>query len=130
MAPSNADDLGGPEASNLNGLRVLVVEDSWPVGSALKRLLETLGADVTGLVATMADAVHSISERPIDVAVVDINLRGGELAYDLIDQLHDQGILTVVVTGYDDLPSRQGKFAAVLRKPVQMHELLRSLRRQ
>ncbi len=122
------DDLSGPGGSNLNGLRVLVIEDSWPVGAALKRLFETLGAEVAGPVATTAEAARAISERPIDVAVVDINLRGGELAYDLIDQLHDQGIRTVVLTGYDDPPLRQGKVAAVLRKPVQADELLRSLR--
>ncbi len=79
-------------------------------------------------VATTAHAVRLISERPIDVAVVDINLRGGELAYDLIDQLHDRGIRTVVLTGYDDLQLGLRKVAAVLRKPVQPDVLLRSLR--
>ena len=52
------------------------------------------------------------------MALVGINLRGGELAYDLIDQLHDQGIRIVVLTGYADVPLKQGKVAAVLQKPV------------
>jgi len=62
------------------------------------------------------------------VALVGINLRGGELAYDLIDQLHDQGIRIVVLTGYADVPLKQGKVAAVLQKPVRENLLLRSLR--
>jgi hypothetical protein len=62
------------------------------------------------------------------VALVGINLRGGELAYDLIDQLHDQGIRIVVLTGYAVVLLKQGKVAAVLQKPVRENLLLRSLR--
>jgi CheY-like chemotaxis protein len=127
MTSSNADDLP-PGASNLNGLRVLVVEDSWQVSTSLKRLLEACGADVAGPVATVSDAARLVSERPIDVALVDINLRGGELAYDLIDQLHAQGIRIVVVTGYADVSIDEKKVAAVLQKPVSGPRLLQSLR--
>jgi DNA-binding NtrC family response regulator len=128
MTSLNAHDLPEPGARNLDGLRVLIVEDSWQVGAALKRLLETCGADVAGPVATTADAARSISERTIDVALVDINLRGGELAYDLIDQLHIQGIRIVVMTGYANVPLKQGTVAAFLQKPVSAHLLFRSLR--
>jgi CheY-like chemotaxis protein len=117
-----------PESAHLHGLRVLVVEDSWQVSAALKRLLEAWGADVAGPVATVADAARLVSERTPDVALVDINLRGGELAYDLIDQLHDQGIRIVVVTGYADVSIDEKKVAAVLQKPVSVPRLLQSLR--
>jgi DNA-binding NtrC family response regulator len=122
------NELPKAEPVNLKGLRVLVVEDSWQVSAALKRLLEAWEADVAGPVATAADTVRLISERTIDVAVVDINLRGGELAYDLIDQLHDQGIRIVVVTGYADVSIDEKKVAAVLQKPVNGPRLLQSLR--
>src|SRR5689334_1319936 len=89
MISSNAPSL--PEPGLLSGLSVLIVEDSWQVGAAVKRLLQSCGADVAGPAATAADAARLVSERTIDVALVDINLRGGELAYGLIDQLHDQG---------------------------------------
>ena len=62
------------------------------------------------------------------MALVGINLRGGELAYDLIDQLHDQGIRIVVLTGYADVLLKQGKVAAVLQKTVRENLLVRSLR--
>jgi CheY-like chemotaxis protein len=128
LTSSNADDLLRAGASNLNGLRVLVVEDSWQVSAALKGLLEAWGADVAGPVATVADAARLVSERRIDVALVDINLRGGELAYDLIDQLHGQGIRIVVVTGYADVSIDEKKVAAVLQKPISGPLLLQSLR--
>ena len=46
-------------------------------------------------VATTADAVRLIAEQAPDVALVDLNLRGGGLAHDLIDRLHGQGIRVV-----------------------------------
>ena len=81
---------------------VLVVEDSWQVGTGLKMLLESWGADVIGPAATTADAERMVSERRPDVALVDINLRGGERSHGLIDRLYDQGIRVVVITGYAD----------------------------
>jgi hypothetical protein len=36
----------GAELLDLTGVRILLVEDSWPVGVALKSLLRALGADV------------------------------------------------------------------------------------
>ena len=128
MTTANVRELPEPAPVNLNGLRVLVVEDSWQVGAALKRLLESCGADVAGPVATTADAARLVSERTVDVALVDINLRGGELAYDLINHLHAQGIRIVVVTGYADVSLDQEKIAAVLQKPISTPLLLRSLR--
>src|SRR5689334_11805032 len=84
----------------LSGLYVLIVEDSWDVGTGLKMLLESWGADVAGPAATTAEARQMISERTPDVALVDINLRDGEQSYCLINQLHDQGIRIVVISGY------------------------------
>ncbi len=83
---------------------------------------------MAGPVATTAEAARAISERTIDVAVVDINLQGGELAYKLIDQLHDRGIRIVVLTGYADVCVGQGKVAAILQKPVRTPLLVQSLR--
>jgi len=128
MTSTNAHDLPETGASNVNGLRVLLVEDSWQVAAALKLSLEASGAEVVGPAATAGDPARLISERTIDVAVGDLLLRGGEPAYGLIDHLHDQGIRIVVLTGYADLPLNLGKVAAVLQKPVQEPELLRSLR--
>ena len=114
--------------SDLIGLRVLVVEDSWSIGTAVKRLLQAWGADVAGPVATTADAVRLIAEQAPDVALVDLNLRGGELAHDLIDRLHGQGIRVVVMSGYADVLLPSGKAVIILEKPVSGAQLLAILR--
>ena len=114
--------------SDLDGLVVLVVEDSWQVGTGLKMLLEAWGAEVVGPVATTTDAVRLISERTPDVALVDINLRGGERSYELIDRLYDRGIRIVVISGYVDVSPARGKAAAILQKPMRENLLFESLR--
>jgi len=112
----------------LSGLCVLIVEDSWDVGTGLKMLLESWGADVAGPAATTADAVLLVRERTPDVALVDIHLRDGEQSYCLINQLHDQGIRVVVISGYADVSPAVGKAAVILQKPLREDVLLASIR--
>ena len=128
MTSSPVCDPPGTGSSVLNGLWILIVEDSWDVGTGLKMLLESWGADVVGPAATTADAARLVSERTPDVALVDIHLRDGELSYCLINRLHDQGIRVVVITGYADVSPAVGKVAAILRKPVREDVLLASIR--
>jgi CheY-like chemotaxis protein len=80
---------------DLTGVRILVVEDSWQIGMAFTRLLKALGAEVLGPVATSVDAQRLACEQPPHAALVDFNLRGGELAGALIEQLQQQGIHAV-----------------------------------
>jgi ActR/RegA family two-component response regulator len=116
--------------SDLGGLRVLVVEDSWHVSTGLKALLEARGATVDGPVATTADAMRLVSERTPDVAVVDISLRDGEPSYELIARLQDRGIRIVVLTGYGDVLLRKDKATVVLQKPARDEVLIASLRKR
>ena len=112
MTPSNVADPPDAGSAELNGLCVLVVEDSWDVGTGLKMLLESWGADIVGPAATTADALRLVSERRPDLALVDINLRDGEQSYGLISRLHDQGHRIVVISGYADVSPAHGKVVA------------------
>jgi len=129
MAPesqmgSSAHEPSASGSSDLKGARILLVEDSWHVGNAIKRLLRTLGADVAGPAATIADAERLVAERIPDVAIVDINLRDGERANHLIDRLHEQRIPVVVITGYTEVALPPGKVEAILQKPVSEEKFL------
>ena len=112
----------------LDGLSILVVEDSWQVGIALKDLLRSMGTTVVGPAASTADAERLLSEDRPDAVIVDINLRGGELAYGLIDRLHDQGIPIIVTSAYENIPQASGKVAAFLQKPIREEQLVETLR--
>jgi DNA-binding NtrC family response regulator len=129
MTSSNDHDppgMGSPD--DLKGLGILLVEDSWHVGIAMKNLLQLMGANVAGPAATMAEAEHLMSEHAPDVAIVDVSLRGGERAHGLIDRLHDQGVRVIVISGYAELPLATGKAVAILQKPVSEAQLLATLR--
>ncbi|HET7847735.1 MAG TPA: response regulator [Pseudolabrys sp.] len=123
----NGDNDTSEALPTLTGLRVLLVEDVWQVGVALKRLLQGFNAKVDGPVATTADAERLISEHVPDAAVVDINLRQGEQSYDLIDRLVDQGVPVIVISGYSDLRRVTAK-AHTLDKPVSQEKLIALLR--
>jgi DNA-binding NtrC family response regulator len=128
MTSSNAHDPAEADTSDLKGVRVLLVEDSWHLGVAMKNLLRVLGADVAGPVATTAEAERLIAERAPDVALVDFNLRDGERADGLIDRLNDRGVRVIVTSGYAVLPGVSDKVAAFLQKPIAESKLLAALR--
>ena len=107
----------------LKGMRILVVEDSWHVAQALKSLLENLGCDVAGPVASTADAERLLAAGGLDAAVVDINLKG-EKAYGLIESLGQRGIKVIVATGYAAPQISTTNVAAILPKPFKSGALL------
>jgi DNA-binding NtrC family response regulator len=123
----SGDETSGAESLNLRGMRVLLVEDSWQLGMALKSLLRSLDAEVDGPVATTADAERLISEHIPDAAVIDINLRQGERSYGLIDRLIGLDVPVIVTSGYSDLPMVPAK-AHILEKPISEERLIAILR--
>jgi len=123
----NGDETPGAESPNLRGMRVLLVEDSWQLGMALKSLLRSFDAEVDGPVATTADAERLISEHIPDAAIIDINLRQGERSYGLIDRLIGLDVPVIVTSGYSDLPMVPAK-AHILEKPISEERLIAILR--
>jgi CheY-like chemotaxis protein len=124
----NAGGAEKPSCSELKGVQVLVVEDNWHVANSLKLFLETNGMEVSGPAATTTDARRLAAAQNPDLAVVDLNLKG-EMAYALIDQLHDQGVPIVVISGYAVLRSLTDKVVVVLQKPFNPTELLAAIHR-
>ena len=81
---------------------------------------------VSGPAATTADAKRLVAAQVPAVAVVDVNLKR-EMACGLIDDLHEQGVRVVVVSGYAVPPVSVDKVAAILQKPFSATELLTAL---
>jgi DNA-binding response OmpR family regulator len=127
MRMISSNDYGRRRLRGRKGLRVILVEDSWHIGLGLKDLLQEWEVDGAGPVATTVEAERLISERVPDVALVDLILRGGEWAYDLIDRLHKKAVRVIVTTGYSDVQVVPGTVAAILRKPFSEEQLLAAL---
>jgi CheY-like chemotaxis protein len=111
----------------LKGVPVLIVEDSWHVAKAMRAALEVLGMRIVGPTATTGEARRLVAEQKPKLALVDINLKK-EMAYDLIEELHRQDILVIVVSGYAVPKMPAEMVAAFVQKPFSEADLITALR--
>jgi DNA-binding response OmpR family regulator len=119
--------MSSSDASDLKGVRVLVVEDTWHVAKALKSWLERLEMLVIGPTSTTAEARRLIAANNPRLALVDMNLKH-EMAGDLIDELHAQGTPVIIVSGYAVPAVAKEKVVACLQKPFSGDELVTAMR--
>ena len=120
--------LDGRNVDLLKGVRVLIVEDAWHVAKALKSTLEQIGMHVVGPAATTAQARDLAAAQRPELAIVDINLKQ-ETSCGLIDELHEQGVRIIVITGYATPPVSKDSVAAILQKPFSGSELITTMNR-
>ena len=83
------------------GRKVLVVEDEMTIVLVIEETLLGIGAQVVGPVARLDAALRLAREAPIDAAVLDVNIRGGN-SYGVADILADRAIPFVLCSGYSD----------------------------
>jgi CheY-like chemotaxis protein len=113
--------------ADLNGLRVLVVEDQSIVALHVADVLRDAGCMVIGPVANLKPALDLACAERLDFAVLDVNLDGDHI-FPVAQELENRGIPFVLATGYSDstLPEHwRGR--PCLRKPftdAQLAELV------
>jgi DNA-binding response OmpR family regulator len=110
----------------LRGVSILVVEDAWHVAKAMKGLLEQLGMNVWGPVATTTEARRLISSQTPRIALVDVNLKG-ELGWELIDDLRERCVDVIVISGYLLIGDSRVRALTCLQKPYEVRELKAAL---
>lgn len=115
--------------SELRGLRVLVVEDSYLVAASLRRMIEDMGGEVVGPAATVADALLLVHPDRLDAGILDVNL-GSETSEPIAERLHELKLPFVFVTGYASPTLVGSKFRAMKRvfKPVSEPALAAAIR--
>ncbi|MBV8662071.1 MAG: hypothetical protein JO107_03115 [Hyphomicrobiales bacterium] len=119
---------GTPVASTrtkIKGKRFAVIEDEPLIAVEIASVLQQEGAQVSGPVATVSDALRIIEDSALDGALVDANLRGQPYG-DIAAALTRKGIPFVFVTGYsrEALPSSFAR-AKILKKPFTEAQLLK-----
>jgi len=112
---------------DLQGLKMLVVEDSAVVALSLEMALEEAGCLIVGTAADVEPALRLLEEAEIDVVVLDLKLAGSS-ALPIADVLVARDLPFVFTTGHerDTLPERFRAHLMCL-KPFTSNELLRSL---
>ncbi len=115
--------------SNAKG-RLLLVEDDASTRRALTMILQKQGWNVT-TAGTVAEGIHMLAMRP-DHVIVDLMLPDGDgaqlLAHANASNLHPHMTVTTGVADSERLDrARQLGAEAVLRKPINLPELLKQL---
>lgn len=112
---------------NLAGRSVLVVEDEFYLADDLRRALVEQGAKVAGPVNTLARAQALTSAQQVDLAVLDVNLKG-ELIFPLADELRERGVPFVFTTGYGaEMVPAQYQDVERWEKPFTPRQLVQAL---
>lgn len=109
---------------DLNGKRIVVVEDDFLLATDICRDLRDLGATVLGPAPTPFYAMHLIGGKKVDAAVLDVRLHGTTV-FEIADVLQEQGIPILFATAYDQnsLPVRF-RGAPLLEKPLNRQKLM------
>jgi PAS domain S-box-containing protein len=118
--------------SELEGPRVLIVEDERVVATHVERSLRDAGYIVTGIAACAADVERLVLMRPPDVALVDIRLRGKAEGFEIAERLRvENGVPVVLMTAHTDddtlqRAARTGAYGYVV-KPFTIGEVKSAL---
>ena len=103
-------------------VRVILVEDEALVAMMMEDLLKELGCQIVASFGSLGPALEWLTEQstPLDGAVLDVNLGGGEYVFPLARALQARGVPFTFATGYGALPEDGFAEAPVLRKPVDL----------
>lgn len=110
--------------------RVLVVEDELLVSMLIEDILADEECQVIGPFTTVFDALSAARNEAIDIALLDVNLRG-EKVYPVAEILTERGIPFVFLSGYgpDAIPDDHPGWRAC-SKPFSPNDLTRILTEQ
>lgn len=111
----------------LQGLRVLVVEDEAAISLLLEDMLMDLGCEIVGPAARLASALAMVEAETFDLAILDVNV-AGEPIYPAAAALAQRGVPFVFSTGYGSAGIQEPyRDRPVLQKPFGQHNLQRTL---
>lgn len=111
-------------AENIQGLRVLVVEDDSLICLLLEDMLSELGCQVVGTAGHIKRAIELAQrEESVDVAILDVNL-GDRQVFPVADILAERGVPFLFATGMgaDALPANWLGHCS-LQKPMSLESL-------
>lgn len=117
-----------PQRTQLEGRRILVVEDEYFLADDIRNTLRGLGAEIVGPVGHLEDALKILHDGSIlDAAVLDVNIRS-ERIFPIARELKARNVPFVFTTGYDKIivgPEFQD--VPLLEKPIDLPAMAQKL---
>lgn len=113
--------------SELEGARVLVVEDEYFIASDLVRAVDSAGGKAIGPAGSLDQATDLLDKEPVDAAILDLNLHG-EMASPLVEGLAQRGVPCIIISGYspESLPENLRSVPS-LEKPANYDKVVQLL---
>jgi DNA-binding response OmpR family regulator len=117
-----------PDWSGLDGLRILVVEDTLLIADLIVEELREAGCHVIGPAPRVERGLTLARAEPLDGALLDINL-DGEPCFPIADVLLERGVPVAFLTGYGEaaVPPEYRSMPR-LSKPFHLKELIQLVR--
>jgi DNA-binding response OmpR family regulator len=114
-------------AIDLNGLRVLVVEDDYFIADEICSTLRRCDAQVVGPASDLDRGLRLLGDEQVDCVVLDVNLRG-EMSFELAAELKRRNVPLIFASGYDVSMLPDSLAPSVwLEKPVDLAALLQAV---
>lgn len=123
-----ANSVTEPDPKVGEGIRILVVEDSFMTVGALELVFQDLGWTMVGPVTRLQKALAQIACENFDAVLIDVNL-DGEMSWEVAAALKQRSIPFVFSTGYE-IETILPDFLAgsrFIRKPYKINELESSI---
>jgi len=102
-------------------LKVLIVEDNSLVAFELRSNIETMGHEVVDTVSTATSAESIIDKQQVDLALLDINIKGDRDGISVASYLQTKSIPFIYLTSYYDEATldrvKETNYAAFIAKP-------------
>ena len=116
---ANGDDL--------NGLRILIVEDEAAISLLLEDMLLDFGCEVIGPAGRLAAALDLAATETFDLAILDVNV-AGEPIYPVAEALEERKVPFVFSTGYGSAGIKDVyRDRPVVQKPFAQNDLRQRL---
>lgn len=108
----------------LAGLRILVAEDEMLILLDIEAMLDEVGCEIVGPVATVDAAFATIRRNDLDGALLDMSLHGERIT-SVAEELVSRGVPFVLCTGYGREPNDEAviRDAPRLTKPFSADSL-------
>jgi light-regulated signal transduction histidine kinase (bacteriophytochrome) len=123
-APVNFSNIHDTPKQPGNALRVLLVEDSFMIISALEMAFDSLGWTMVGPATRIPAAMAMVETEFFDVVLLDVNL-DGEMSWEVAAALRARDIPFVLSTGYELGNIHPGfpKDIKIIKKPFKIDVL-------
>ncbi len=110
-------------------MRVLIVEDEALIAMALAESLEDGGHEVVGPAATMAEALALCEAAPPELAVLDIDIRGGSNGVDVARARMERWRVPSIIARGPAVEARRARGVALgcIHNPYGVDQVLRSI---